>query len=351
MSNLSGATGGASPSPTTSASSPSSSSSNTPSTGATGGVSPTPNTTGSNSSATTQNIDIGMGPRSASRTDSPVATEDYGPKWWETHGEHIFKHERFQELLPYKKKYAEVEPIIQSLEGMGGMEQVNALNTYFGPVLNHLVEQGEEGQATWGQLYPILQGVLSGKSVEDVIRGMNINSDNSQLNEVDPLDERINPIKQEINELKTALQKEQEAKQKADFEKIDRSKKETISKYSDLIDKRISSKEVPERLRWYVADILKKTLANYMPKGEDGNPIRPEDHFSEEVFTNAWNKEVKPAIRALQGDFMDLTNKPNDENPALPSTDSISKINTGVLSDQDRAAKFAERLSRAKLGR
>jgi len=270
---------------------------------------PTPSSGGETSSpsATTQKIDYGMG---ASKPSEPSqGGELYGESWWKTHGEHVFKHPRVKEALGWKKKYEEVSPLIELVEGYGNTENLKLFSQHFGPVWKYLNSLGEKGGERWQQLYPVLNKFLQGGDLQEAIQNRNAEGFEDSAAQEDPekaeLKSRLESIE---GKYKSFEQKEQE-----------KTRKSNLLEYKSMIDESFAKEGLPDNLKKIAVKLISNDILKYMPKDNQGRPLNPLDHVSKEAFDAVMEQSVLSALKEMEGYAVNkITKSSENDGPILP---------------------------------
>lgn len=271
------------------------------------------------SSAQPSKMDYGMGPSSGkSQMTKSSEPELYGEDWWSTHGEGVFKHEKFRELNDYKKKYSEVEPIKQFVDRIGGFDRLQDLHQVVGPVYNKLLSLGDNAVSAWGKIMPYLNAFLNDQDLPDYGTWNRVGSDEQvgSTEEEDPFSSKLKPFEDKIN----GLEKEIKSRNEREFQQ---NRNANLNKYADLFMKKLS--EVDPSGTLTVEDIAPFIIPNIgqnMPTTADGQYlIHPLDMFNEAAFNKTWDEAVKPKLKKFEGFSVNrLKVKHEDGGPTIPDT-------------------------------
>lgn len=340
MTTPTGATG-ASPTPSTGASTPAASPAPTTS------AAPSPSTSG-----TTKKLDYGMGPAtkpSAEPQAQPTATPtQYDDAWWSQHGEHVFKHDRFKELVDVKNKYKDVEPVIGAVERMGGLDQLEQFYQYFGPVWSHLVGQGEKANETWQKLAPIFQNLLSGKDLFPQVTVPNQNPDVGDDDyDDDPkykaLTEQINALKTQLSETGNKFKTIEERDRQAAINRLQETRVTNYGKYEKMLKDNFAQNKIPVELEDFAGHLIAQNVGKYMRKDSKGRSINALDLFSEDAFKQAFTNDVLPRVKAASAAILNSAKTTVEGGGAvLPNTHS-----NGITVDPNSQKRFASPTEKA----
>ena len=214
------------------------------------------------SPAQTGKMDYGMGPSSGKSQQSVKSEPElYGEDWWATHGEGVFKHEKFRELNSYKQKYSELEPLKQFAEKMGGFDQLQDLVQVVGPVYSKLLSLGDNAASAWGKIIPYLNAFLNDQDLPEYGKWDLSNAGNTDdVEDEDPVTPKLKPFEDRMerieNEFKTRDQREQQ-----------KNRDTNLNRYHDLLVDRLKSVDPTGTLT--VEDVVPFIVPNlwqYMPK-------------------------------------------------------------------------------------
>lgn len=297
----------------------------TPSSGVSGSSpAPTSEVKSSTSTAPKGKIDYGMGPRKDTQTNSWENiqwNEIPDEVFWEKNGERIYKHDRFKELNGYKEKYQEFEPIKQFVESAGGIQSLQALETYFGPVWKHLSSLNEkEANQIWSKLYPHLHAVLSGGAIPDYAASQ---TPAAEPVEEDPFEAKLKPLQEEIGNLKQSQQQREEQDRLQQIEQRRELQLSNLEKYKTVLNNKL--KEIDPHGNIKEEDVEEWILGNlwkYMPKTPDGKKhINPLDVFTEKALLDTVENVVMPRLRKFEGYVLNKNKKlTEDGSPVIPDT-------------------------------
>lgn len=338
----------------------------TPSTGVEGS-SPAPESSSSQStSETTQKLDVGMGPRQdGASSDVAAGSTDYGEDWWKQHGEAIFKHDRFKELNGFKKKYQDAEPALTFINDLGGFDEAQRFHQHFGPVWNHLLQQGENADALWSKLVPVFNNVLQGKDPFEGLMAPPQNPQNpadAEYGDEEDDDPRVAGLKKEIEDLKAQLgdhnkkfETQEQQKKREAAQRLKAHRQKSYNTYASMMEKRLGADKIPTDLTDYVGNILVKNLINYMPKDRRGRPINPLDQVSEQAFNDVWDKHVLPGVSKVRKSLLNSAKETiNTGGPTLPDTTNgnTPAANQGRQrsSTHEKAKRFAAGIKNLQIG-
>lgn len=313
--------------------------------GANSGGSPASTSGPSTTSSPATKIDYGMAPQeskpSASGNPSTSSGTQYDDKWWGEHGEHVFKHERFQELSGYKQKYEQVAPLV---EEYGNAEDILRLNSNFGPIYKKLNEMDPAAaNALWGQLVPLFNAIVSGQEVTpflaqkiqatvDAAAGDNLDDD-------DPVKAELNALKKNFDEFKGQTEAEKAASRKAELQKTG---KQNLDKYESRFGDFCKEKGIPEEAIVYLGDIMVSRLPKYMPKNRNNQPLNPLFNYNEKAFDTCFEKEIMPAFKAMSKAGVSAAIATTTEGgPAIPNSHSSGAAPAGTGTPPNHKAKAA----------
>lgn len=337
----------------------------TPSTGVEGS-SPAPESSSSQStSEKTPKLDVGMGPRQdGASTDVAAGSADYGEDWWKQHGEAIFKHDRFKELNGFKKKFQDAEPSLTFINELGGFEEAQRFHQHFGPVWNHLLQQGENADTIWSKLVPVFNNVLQGKDPFEGVIAAPQNPQNPEAGfEGEDDDPVVADLKKQIEDLKGQLgdhnkrfETQDQQKKRENAQRLKAHRQKSYNTYAGMMEKRIGAEKIPADLTDYVGNIIVKNLINYMPKDRRGRPMNPLDQVSEQAFNEVWDKHVLPGVSKVRKSLLNSAKETIETGgPTLPDTNSNGNTpaaNQGRQrsSTHQKAKRFAEGIKKLQIG-
>lgn len=316
----------------------------------TGGSEGSPSSAGVNSSSspTTSQAPSKSG-QFANRMRSNASPDLSDDELWDRYGERIFKHDRFKELNGFKKKYESVAPYQSFVDEAGGLENLQELNRFFGPVWQKLAANPEEGQQFWSKVYPILNAYLSDQDYSSFFAQAQAEAAQAQEGEEDPYEAKLKPIQSEVENLKKQL----EASQKENALRTERERNQfrqgTLQQYLTLVDKKISAAAgaIPEDMKREIAEIMGPRIQGFMPNNR-GQQVHPLDFFSEEAFNKCWDAVIDPLVKRISGAALGKAKTViNKGGPALPDTNAFGKspVGQGVPSTmQDKKARMIQML-------
>lgn len=275
----------------------------------------TPVQTSSPTSAATQNTVQGGQNAQSNQSNS------YGDDWWKEHQEGIFRHPRFKELTEYKQKYSQVEPLAQFAEQIGGVEGIQSLYQYFGPVYSRLMELAQndpnKAQQAWSQLLPSLQAILTGEQAQ---QGQMPQQPQQIDSDMDGLDPRVKMLQQELEQLK---QRDQMRSQ----QEYQTHQRNNFNQYLSTFDGKVSELNIPKPIAQLLHDRVANSISKYMPRDpRTGKQVNALDVYSEQAFQKCWEKEIEPLYREITGSVLDRTKTLNESGgPVIPNTNTHGK--------------------------
>lgn len=312
-------------------------------------------TTGVNTSSsptTSQSAPASKSSQFATKMRSNASPDLSDDELWDKYGDRIFKHERFKELHGFKKKYESVEPYQKFVDEIGGLENLQEFNRFFGPVWQKLAENPEAGQQFWSKIYPALSSFISGQDYNSHFAQVVAAAAEAQAHseiENDPYAEKLKPIQSEVENLKKQLAQAQSENQVRNQREREQFRQGTLQQYLSLVDKRIaaSAGAIPEDMKREIAEIMGPRIAAYMPKNR-GQQVHPLDFFSEEAFNSCWESVIDPLVKRISGAALGKAKTViNNGGPALPNTNTFGKspVGAGVpASMQDKKARMIQML-------
>jgi len=340
-----------------------------PSTGVSNeGSSPAPESSTSQSPAVKpQKLDVGMGarPDSISADAAAINSETYGDDWWKQHGEAIFKHDRFKELNGFKKQYQESEPMVSFINNdLGGFDELQAFHRHFGPIWNHLSQQGENANTVWSKLVPVFNNMLSGKDPFEGVMSQapqNPGEPSADFEDGD-VDPQVTTLQNKIAELETQLgdhnkkfENQDQQKKREAVQRLQATRKTNYGEYVKMMTSKMTSDNIPGELTDYAGSLIVKNLIAHMPKNRRGQPINPLDMVSEEAFGNAWTKHVLPELaKAKKGLINSAKSTVETGGPTLPDTNGgttpASNQPRPRQSTHEKAKRFASGIKNLSIG-
>lgn len=319
----------------------------TPSSGVSGS-SPAPSKDKTSISVSPQGkIDYGMGPQSQTKSWENIQWNEIPDEvFWEKNGERIYKHDRFKELNGYKEKYQEFEPIKQFVDTAGGMQRLQALETYLGPVWSHLSTLNEQdANKVWTKLYPYLQAVLSGGDLPDYATG---SSAVSEPQEEDEFTTKLKPLQEEVGSLKQTIEEQREAERIRKIEERRSSQLSNLEKYKTLLGTKLKEIDPTNNLSLEdVEDWVMNNLWKYMPKTPDGKlHVNPLDVYTEKAMTDVFDNVILPRLRKFEGYTINKNKKSiEDGGPTIPDTSNgQTPGNQQMTTLAQRQAMMAQRI-------
>lgn len=278
---------------------------------------------------------------------SPDLSDD---ELWDRYGERIFKHDRFKELNGFKKKYESVAPYQSFVDEAGGLENLQELNRFFGPVWQKLAANPEEGQQFWSKIVPVLNAYLSGGDYSTFFAQAQAAAQQAQDDvEEDPYEARLKPIQSEVENLKKQLEVAQNENAQRTQRERDHFRQNTLQQYLGLVDKKIAAAAgaIPEDMKREIAEIMGPRIQGFMPNNR-GQQVHPLDYFSEEAFNKCWEAVIDPLVKRISGAALGKAKTViNKGGPALPDTNTFGKsaVGQGVPSSmQEKKARMIQML-------
>lgn len=281
--------------------------------------------------------------KSEQNTTQPAEVSD--EDFWKTHGDRIFKHERFRELNEAKKK---LTPYQEFVESVGGLEQAQQMNQFLGPIWQKLSQDPDKGKAFWQKMYPIFSAFISDQDYNALFNNVQQAQVEQEIEE-DPYAEKLKPVQTELETLKQELAAQKQNMQQRSQREQEQFRRNTLQQYLSAVDKRIASSEgsIPEDMRQEIAEIMGPRMMAFMPK-HNGQPLHPLDAYSEEAFDACWNAVVEPLVKKMTGAALSKAKTViNKGGPALPDTNTFGKTAMGQsvpTSLQEKKARFAQLL-------
>lgn len=327
----------------------------TPQSGASTGSSPASTETASNASTSSRQntssrkIDYGMGARKETAAPSSTSTDMDDETFWKTYGDRIFKHDRFKELNSYKSKYDELAPVNQFMQSAGGLEKLQEMNRYFGPVWDAFTQMGPNANQVWAKLYPIFQGIISGQDISSYFA----QPQNAQQvdDDPDPFEEKLKPLTTQINQLQETFKQREERERREQEQRVQERRQSNYREYSNMLEKKFTDKgDIPAEFKEDVAEIIVNHIWEFMPKLPNGHHLNPLDAFNEQAFNDCWEKLVVPKVRKWTGaSLSQAKNETVKGGPSLPDTHANGKtasVNQLAYNRQDKVRRMAQMMQK-----
>lgn len=294
------------------------------------------------SSAATKNTVSGGQNQSGAQT-----AKSYDENWWKEHQEGIFTHPRFKELTGYKEKYSKAEPIVQFAEQIGGLEPIQEVFQYFGPVYHSLTQLAaqdpQRANAMWSQLLPYLNAIVSGQPFPGAAQPAVQDPETSMEDDGNP---EVKMLREELEQLKRRdmMRTENEVKQQ---------QQANYGKYVGMFDNKAKELGIPKEMSELLHNFIASNIGKYMPRDpRSGRQINALDVFSEQAFNQCWEREVEPRYKAITGSVLDKT-KATTENggPVVPDTSTHGKpaanLTPGIRSREERRQAMAAHMKQS----
>lgn len=338
------------------------------------GASPTPTTSGASGASPTPSTGVNSGSPSTSATyQSPSQSgkaRDYVAKmrnpvpevpqaapaqelsdddFWKTHGDRIFKHERFKELTEAKSKLAPYQEFVDSI---GGLENTQNLHRYFGQVWDKIMENPERGNQFWTKILPVLEAFVTDNDFSPYLAQQVAQAVQQQAEteyDEDPYAEKLKPVQQELETTKQKLARlEQEAQSRTQREH-QQFRMNNLQQYLARLEKKISDSggKIPKEAARQLADLMGANMQSFMPMHK-GARVNPLELFSEEAFNKCWDEVVEPLVTGMRGTILTTAKTVvNEGGPVIPDTSVVGQSPVGrpvPISRDEKKARFAQLL-------